>query len=184
MKRYFFVEDDLDDLELIERQLLSRGMLRPQIHVLSNDDASLSGRQVNDVHAFLRQDVIHAGEVGALVGLAIAAVSIAIAYVSGLLQSIGWLPFVMLSLVLLGFVTWEGGLFGIQVPNARFRRFDQALKEGRHILLVDVDRGEEFMLHQVLDAHPRVKPAGTGNAAPRWLVRWQQRWSDFLQWAP
>jgi len=184
MKRYFFIEDDLDDLELIERQLLSSGMLRPQIHVLSQDDAGVSEHHLNEVHALLRQDIIHSGEIGALIGLVVSAVSILLAYFSGLPESIGWMPFAMLSIVLLGFFTWEGGLFGIQVPNSQFRRFEDALRAGKHLLLVDVDRGQEYIMQQVLSAHPHVKPEGTGVAAPRWLVRWQQRWSNFLQWAP
>jgi hypothetical protein len=86
--------------------------------------------------------------------------------------------------ILLGFFTWEGGLFGIQVPNSQYRRFTTALEEGKHMLIVDVDPGQEELLKSVFAAHPRLVPAGTGNSAPRWFVRWQQRWHDFLQWAP
>lgn len=184
MKRYFFIEDSLDDLELIERELLSRGILDPQIHVLSQDDAGMTEHHLHQVHSLLRQDVIHSGEIGALVGLVISALSIVIAYFSGLPESIGWMPFAFLSVILLGFFTWEGGLFGIQVPNSQFRRFEGALKDGKHLLFVDVDRGQEYMLQQVLNAHPHVKPEGTGIGAPRWFMRWQQRWNDFVQWAP
>jgi hypothetical protein len=184
MKRYFFLEESLDDLELIERKLLARGMARPQIHVLSHDDAGVSGHRINEVHSLLRQDTIHASEIGALIGFAIAVVSVAIAYVSGLPETIGWAPFVMLSLILLGFFTWEGGFFGFQMPNSRYRRFDDALRQGRHLLIVDVDHGQDYMLQQVLDAHPHVKPAGSGVAAPRWLLRWRQHWDQFVQWAP
>jgi hypothetical protein len=184
MKRYFFLEDNLDDLELIERKLIARGFSRPQIHVLSRDDAGVNGRYVNDVHPLLRQDTIHSGEIGALIGLGIAVLSVAIAWLSGMPETIGWAPFLMLSLVLLGFFTWEGGLFGIQMPNSRYRHFDEALHAGKHLLVVDVDQGQEYTLQQVLDAHPQVKAAGTGVASPRWLLRWQERWSQFVQWAP
>ncbi len=184
MKRYFFMEDNLDDLEAVERDLLENGLLDSQIHVLSQDDAGATEHHLHQVHSLLRQDTIHSGEVGALIGLCISALSVAVAYLSGLPQSIGWLPFVFLSVILLGFFTWEGGLFGIQVPNSQYRRFTTALEEGKHMLIVDVDPGQEELLKSVFAAHPRLVPAGTGNSAPRWFVRWQQRWHDFLQWAP
>jgi hypothetical protein len=184
MKRYFFIEEKLDNLEIVEQELLSRGMLEAQVHVLSQDEAGASEHHLHQVHSLLRQDVIHSGEIGALIGLAVSAVSIAIAYFSGLPESIGWTPFIFFSVVLLGFFTWEGGLFGIQVPNSQYRRFDGALKAGKHLLIVDVDEKQEQLLKRVIDAHPHLKAVGTGIAAPRWFVRWQQRWHDFLQWAP
>ena len=184
MRRYFFVDDNLDHIELIERKLVARGMLRSQVHVLSQDDTGMTLHQLNEVHSLLRQDVIHSGEIGALIGLVIAILSVAVAYVSGLPNTIGWMPFVLFMVILLGFFTWEGGLFGIQVPNSQFRRFGDALRAGRHVLFVDVDRGQEYLLQQVLADHPHMKPEGTGIAVPRWLVRARQRWSDFLQWAP
>lgn len=184
MKRYFFMEENLDDLEAVERDLLARGMLAPQIHVLSQDDAGASERHLHQVHSLLRQDTIHAGEIGALIGLALAVLSVAVAYFSGLPAGIGWVPFIFLSVILLGFFTWEGGLFGIQVPNSQYRRFTQALAEGRHLMIVDVEPGQENLLREVLSMHPRLAPAGTGRAAPRWFVQWQQRWHDFLRWAP
>lgn len=184
MKRYFYIADSLDDLEVVERDLESGGMIDPQIHVLSRDDAGATEHHLHQVHSLLRQDTIHSGEVGALIGLGISALSVVIAYFSGLPESIGWVPFAFLSVILLGFFTWEGGLFGIQVPNTQYRRFTKALDEGRHMLIVDVEPQQEKLVEQVIGSHPDIKAAGTGRATPRWFVRWQQRWHDFLQWAP
>jgi hypothetical protein len=184
MKRYFFIAENLDNLGAVERELLSAGMLTSQVHVLSQDDAGASEHHLHQVHSLLRQDVIHSGEIGALIGLAVSAVSVAVAYFSGLPESMGWMPFIFLSVVLLGFFTWEGGLFGIQVPNSQYRRFDGALKAGKHLLIVDVDDQQEQLLKRLLDAHPHLQPEGTGMAVQRWFVLWQQRWHDFLQWAP
>ena len=139
MKRYFFMANDLGHLESVERELLARGMVAPQIHVLSQDDAGATQHHLHQVHSLLRQDTIHSGEIGALIGLALAALAFAIGYLTGLPAQIGWVPFVFLCAVLLGFLTWEGGLFGIQMPHAQFRRFSNALAQGRHLLIVDVE---------------------------------------------
>ena len=38
MKRFYYISDDLDDLEQIEHDLEAGGIARPQIYLLSNDD--------------------------------------------------------------------------------------------------------------------------------------------------
>lgn len=184
MKRYYFIEDNLDDLETIERELEARNVVTPQIHVLSQDDAALRGRHLNEVHSFMKKDVVRSGEIGAIIGLIVAVIAIATAAMTRVLETIGWVPFIFLAIILLGFFTWEGGLFGIQTPNSHFRRFEEALRAGKHVFIVDVEDQQEGALKQVLAAHPGLKPAGTGASAPRWLVYCQQKWREFLNWAP
>ena len=41
MKRHYFISDNLDDLDRIEVELERRGVNKPQIHVLSRDDAGV-----------------------------------------------------------------------------------------------------------------------------------------------
>jgi len=184
MKRYYFVEENLDDLETIERELEARNVVTPQIHVLSQDDAAVKDHHLNEVHSIFKKDIVHSGEIGALIGLAVAVIAIAAAAMSRLLETMGWVPFVFFAIILLGFFTWEGGLFGIQTPNNRFRRFEEALRSGKHVFIVDVDDTQEPVLKDVLAEHPNLKPAGTGASSPRWLVMAQQKWRDFLNWAP
>lgn len=184
MKRYYFIDDNLDDLALIERELEARNVVTPQIHVLSQDDAGVQGHHLNEVHSLLKKDIIRSGEIGGLIGLGVSLLSVVIAYFSGLPELIGWVPFIFLSIVLLGFFTWEGGLFGIQTPNSRFRQFEAALKNGDHVFLVDVEPKQEAVLQEILAAHPQLKPAGVGASAPRWVIGAQQKWKEFLNWAP
>jgi hypothetical protein len=184
MKRYYFIGKNLDDFESIERALEARGIVVPQIHVLSQDDAGVKDHHLNEVHSVLKKDVIHSGEIGALIGLAVSFFSIAVAYLCDLQDVVGWVPFVLFSLILLGFFTWEGGLFGIQVPNSRFRQFEEALRSDKHVFFVDVQPEQETVLQQVVAAHPQVEQAGTGISAPRWIIVWQTKWREFLHWAP
>lgn len=184
MKRFYFIDDSLEDLKVIERELESSGVTTPQIYVLSQDDAGVQQHNLPEVHSILKKDVIHSGEIGALIGLGVSVLAIAIAYFSKLPDVIGWVPFVFLSIVLLGFFTWEGGLWGIQVPNSRFRRFEAALKSGKHIFFVEADKEQEAVLKSMMTRHPHLQPAGVGVSAPRWLVTWQQKWREFLNWAP
>jgi hypothetical protein len=127
MKRHYFIGDDLNVVATVERALLSTGIDPERIHVLSLDDADAEQRQLHDVQSLMKKDVVHSAEIGALIGLAAAIAAISVGQFSGLASTVGWLPFVFLAIVLLGFFTWEGGLVGIQLPNSRFRRFEKKL---------------------------------------------------------
>jgi fumarate reductase subunit D len=184
MKRFYFINSNLDELEVVERELEAAGIATEQIHVLSLDEAEVGKHKLHEVQEFLKKDVIHSGELGALIGLVLAIIALVTAYLLGLHLTLGWFPIIVLGIAILGFCTWEGGLFGIQVPNSNFRRYMKALKHGKHILFVDVDDGEERIMRDVLKRHPRVHAAGTGQSSPRWIIAWQQRARRFLEWAP
>ncbi len=184
MKRYYFIGDDLDVVALVERELQTNGIAAEQIHVLSLDDADAEQHRVHDVQSLMKKDVIHSAEIGALIGVVASIAVIAGAHFSGLAARVGWVPFVFLAIVLLGFFTWEGGLIGIERPNARFRRFERALRAGAHVFFVDVDPQHEPIVKRILTAHPQLRPAGTGTSLPRWIVGLQHQTRRFIQWAP
>ena len=184
MKRHYYISDDLDDLEVVESDLESAGVTTPQIHVLSEDDAGLDEHHLHKVEAVLKKDVVHGTELGALVGVVAAAAVLAIAYFSGLTETYTWVPAIFLAVILLGFCTWEGGLIGIQEPHVDFKRFQDDLKAGRHVLFVDVDAEQEETLRSIVDQHPRLTPAGEGAATPKVVVKAQEKFSDFMKVAP
>ena len=144
MKRRYFLSSDLDDLDQFEGELRSAGFVNPQMHVVSRDDAGISG----------------------------------------VTATVGWVPFLFLAIVVLGFCTWEGGLFGIQEPNNEFLRFDRDLKAGRHLFVLDMTTDQDDALSQVLQRHPRVEAAGEGTAAPEFVVQAQKKFNDAMQTLP
>lgn len=184
MKRYYFITDDLDDLQGVETDLKSAGITTPQIHVLSRDDAGVERRRLHQVEAVLKMDVVHGTEKGALIGVIGAAAILLAAWLSGLTATYTWIPAIFLAVIVLGFCTWEGGLIGIQKPHADFQRFQGDLEAGRHILFVDVDPEQESALHTVACHHPKLVEAGEGESTPRLVVRLQDKWSRFMELAP
>ncbi len=184
MKRHYFITTDLDDAAAIEQELEAAGISTPQIHVLSNDDAGVTLKHLNEVEAVLRKDVVRGTCLGAVIGAACAAAVLVLAWVSGLAASYTWLPPVFLAVVVLGFCTWEGGLIGIQEPHIDFRRFQRELREGKHILMVDVPQAQEGVVSRVTAAHPTLSPAGEGEATPSWVIEVQQKWTRFMELAP
>lgn len=184
MQRHYFIAKDLAQLQQLQRQLLDQGFQPPQMHVLSQDDASLQRYQLPEVEAVLRKNVVYGTEVGALIGLFVAAAVLALTYLSGVTASVGWLPFIFLAIVLLGFCTWEGGLFGIQEPHRQFKRFHNALKRGKHVFFIDIQPQQLALLQQQLSQFPDLRPAGKGEASPSWVIQGQKKWQDFIDVMP
>ncbi len=181
-KRYFFVSDDLDDLERLEADLEKAGIATPQIHVLTLDDAAAeTHHHLHDVQSLMKKDIIQSGQYGLAIGIAAAFVVMLLTWLAGLhAYPIGWLPFIFLAIVLLGFFTWEGGFIGIQTFNRRFKQFRQQLESGRHVFFVDISSDQQHQLDEVVKAHPSARPAGTGQATPHWLVLWQHKLKNFF----
>lgn len=184
MNRHYYISEDLDELENIEHELEDSGLAHAQIHVLSDDDAGLKQHNLHEVESVLKQDVVHSTEIGALVGVLLAGLVIVLAWVSGLPETVTWVPFGFLALVVLGFCTWEGGLMGIQTPHHEFQRFQDVLRQGRHVLLVDVDARQEQLLEKIMSFHPKMEIAGTGESTPEWVIGAQNKFGDFTRWAP
>jgi len=180
MNRHFYISDNLDDLETVESELETSGISTEHIHVLSDRDADVEQHHLHDVNSFMKQDVVRSGEIGAIIGVPLAALVLGGAYLAGWTETAaGWMPFIFLTIVILGFSIWEGGFFGIQVPNAHFRKLKERIKEGEYIFFVDVDPNQESTLDRVIKHHPQLQMAGTGPAAPHWIVAWLYRWHQF-----
>ena len=185
MKRHYFISDDLDELDRVEAELESEGMDKPQIHVYSEDDTGVETHaHLHNMEAVLKKDVVHGTVMGSLIGVAAAALVLLIAWLSGLPQTVTWVPFIFLAIVALGFCTWEGGLFGIQEMHHDFKQFRDELKAGKHVLFVDIEPNQVAALQRVIARHPDVKNAGTGSATPGFVIKAQRKWKEFVHTMP
>jgi len=179
MHRHYFISNNLDDLDRIEDNLERRGIAKPQIHVLSRDDAGVDTHEhLHNIQSVFKQDVVNGTIVGATIGVLAACLVIAVAYISKLPETYTWMPFYFLAIVLLGFATWTGGFYGIQTPNKEFKRFQQDLADGKHVFIIDVDPSQEDIINQLKIDNPQLISAGSGHATPRWVVKGQQSFHD------
>lgn len=185
MLRHYFVSEDLNEIAHVEKELTENGLSAPQIHVLSDNDAEVKNHNLNEVEAVLKKDVVRSTEIGALVGVFLSALSLLVAYSMGWTETqAGWIPFVFLAIVILGFCTWEGGFIGIQRNNVKFEKFQGLLKKGKHILLVDVPPSQEATVSRVIHGHPELKIAGFGEATPLWFIKSQESFKRFVKFMP
>lgn len=185
MIRHFYISDDLDDLVTIEQELNGKGFTKSQIHVLSEHDADLSEHRLPEVESVLKKDVVRLTELGAIIGVFVASVILLVAYVNGWTESqVGWLPFIFLAVICLGFCTWEGGFIGIQQPNKNFSKFQRLLDRGKHLLFIDIEPQQELALIDVIQNHPKLENAGLGYGAPDWVVKSRDYFHSFMKNMP
>ncbi|WP_086929485.1 NAD/FAD-utilizing enzyme [Agarilytica rhodophyticola] len=184
MKRHYYISDDLKDLESVEVELENSGVDTEQIHVLSEDDAYLETHHLHAVDSISKKDVIRSGIFGLIIGIVGAVIIFSISYQTGISEEYTWAPALFLSIAFLGFCTWEGGLWGIQKPNRELARFQDAIKSGSHVFFVDIKDDQESIVNRVIQTHPNLKLAGSGNGSPGWVVGTQRRFNKFMTWAP
>ncbi len=185
MKRLYYISDDLNDLKRVEQELTEKGLSVPQIHVLSENDAEVEKHHLHAIESVLKQDVVRSTTRGAVIGSIGAAIVLITAYMMNWHTSAaGWIPFGFLAVVVLGFCTWEGGLIGIQVPNYQFKRFQKLLKDGYHVFFVDISQEQQDVIESVVNAHPSLKVAGEGEATPEWVIKGQDKFTEFMKTMP
>ena len=182
MMRYFFVSDELDEVEQFESELEQNGIVKPQIHVLSHDDCAVAHhRDLHPVKSFMKKDVIHSTFLGAGIGAGLAAMALLITYLAEWNKTpAGWMPFVFLAIVILGFFTWQGGLWGVQSPNVRFRPVAAAMDQGAHVIFVDAPEEQQARIREIAGHHSHVRFAAVDTGAPSWMVFSQHRLIHFF----
>lgn len=181
--RHYFISDNLDDLEKLEQELEAQGVETAQIHVLSLDDTATENHiHLHDVSSFMKSDVIRSGEMGLGIGIVGALIVLTAAYFSGWTESAaGWIPFIFLAVIAVGFCTWEGGFLGFQRVNAHFKQFEKVLEEGRHVFFVDLLPDQEVVLEALVKLHPTLELAGTKRGTPMWFMKGQKHVPNFLR---
>ena len=170
--RHYFISDDLDDLDLMEDQLEHAGIDSPRIHVLSNDSVGVANHiHLHAVQSIFTRDVVHCTIVGAMIGLLGVCLVLGVTYGLDLPDAIiGWTPYIFLSIVVLGFCTWEGGFVGMQKTNYHYKQFESALEDGKHVFIVDLDPNQESSLKIALQDHPKLLEAATEVGSPHWIL--------------
>lgn len=164
MKRVYYASENLDELQQVEQELEQEGVPAEHMHVLSREEATAEEKDLKPVSSLLQRDTIHMGLRGALIGLALCTAVWFGSHTLGLHEPAGTVPFLLLSLMVLGFCTWEGGMIGMHRTNYKFERFKEVLKQGSHVFYVDCTARETASIRSVLSHHPRVRRMGEGSS--------------------
>jgi hypothetical protein len=162
----YFLVPDASMAQAIVDDLLRARITWQHIHVLANHNVTLE--KLPEASLFQRSDVIHALERGVALGGATGAFLGLVALVFppvGLTIAGG--AVVAMTLAGAGFGAWTATMIGVDIPNSRLIRFQEAIREGQLLLMADVPVAREQEIEQLVAQHfPQVDMRGAEPTTP------------------
>ena len=158
MKHAYYLSEDLNELETVHNELIETGLKDSNIHVLSDDEASVARHHMRNANPFMITNVVRALFVGACIGLIAGGLMMSVPFLFGFSASIGSIPFTLGALFLLGFATWEGGFVGLQKVHPKFIHVLKRVHTGKHLMIVDYSDKKAPLLGAVKRQHPTLEP--------------------------
>ncbi|EIM93697.1 hypothetical protein WQE_48193 [Paraburkholderia hospita] len=145
MRRIYFLLPDEHIAQTIVNELLLMRVEWRHIHMIANHNVPLKDlpeatlAQRSDLLPALARGTAAGGLTGMLAGL------VALAFPPAGLTIAGG-AVVAITLCGAGFGAWTATMIGVDVPNTRLRRFEQAIEKGELLMMIDVakDRVEEI----------------------------------------
>ena len=166
MRRLYFLVPDIDHTRSIVDELLLARVDEKHIHVIAKEGTPLEDlpeaglSQKSDLIPALERGLTLGGITGVMVGLI--AITIPPAGVV-----LGGGAILASTLAGAGVGAWMATMIGVDVPNTRLAKFEEAIKHGEVLMMVDVakDRVEEID-DLVKRHHPEAEIKGTEPAIP------------------
>lgn len=161
MRRLYFMLPDLETTHKVVDELLLKRIDHHHIHIVAREGTPLE--DLPEASLLQKSDFIPAVERGLAVG-GVTGVMAGIAAVTfppaGLVLGGG--AILATSLAGAGIGAWVAGMIGVDVPNSQIEKFEQAIKDGELLMMVDVPKEQvaeiETMVH---GHHPQAEMAGT-----------------------
>jgi len=165
-RRLYFVLPDQSNAEAVVDDLLLARIESRHIQVLARRGTDLRG--LPEASVFLKTDVVHAAQVGAVLGAlagAIGGILLVIFPPTGV--SLQLLAVLVAALLGALFGVWASSLAGTSVPNSKLKQFQLWIEEGRFLLMVYVPfRDYERITELVARRHPEAISGGTEPTIP------------------
>lgn len=141
MKRLYYLTDDIEHAEHIAMELAHYPLHHTYVQVLSQDEVGLSVHQLKSASYLARQDILHRGSQGLVLGLVLGLLTLMFTSSLGLAPAdmSGQLALVLLFGLLLG---WAGCLIGLNQENHHLAGFHDDIERGRTLLMIDVAPAE------------------------------------------
>lgn len=149
MKHIYVLVPDVPLTKRVVDNLLLAHIDWQNIHVLANPDVSLEDlppaelTQKSDVMAAVTRGTAVGGLSGMLAGMvAIALPPVGLTLAGGAILAT--------AITGAGIGAWAGGLIGVSVPNTRLEQFEDAIKRGELLLMVDIPEEREEEVKSII----------------------------------
>lgn len=161
MRRLYYLTDNAHCVQAVADDLPNWGLSDWHFHVINNDENSRRKHQIHSESSLQQRDIVHAGERGALIGLAsgVGAVLATVLFLP-ILESVGQLAYTAIIFLCTMFGAWSGGMFGMHDENHKIRRFHKDIESGKHLIMLDVRRKQVAKVKVAMQHHVDAHAAG------------------------
>jgi hypothetical protein len=165
-RRILYLMPDLTSAKRMMDDLLLARVEERHIHFLARRGTPMDG--LHEASHLQKSDLVHGAQLGLMIGAVLGcALGVVVAYA---LEEADTARIVtVLGGALLGalFGAWVSSMVGSSVPNSRLRQFQQAIDEGRILLMVDVPETRVDEIRERLKAiHPEAEDRGLDPHVP------------------
>lgn len=165
-RRLYFLAPDVDLALEIVKDLLVAKVEDRHIHALAKEGVHLE--ELNEATLLERSDLKEAVGHGVAVGGAGGALAGLVAVTfppAGLVLGGGLVGAAVLAGA--GFGAWVSGMIGISAPNRELKKFEDAIRRGLVLMLVDVPKARVEEIEKLIRRkHPKVEFGGTEPHVP------------------
>lgn len=152
MRRIYFLLPSAQCAKMIIGELLLKRIEWRHIHVIANHNVALE--DLPEATLAQRTDLLPALARGTATGCATGMLTGLVALVfppAGLTIAGG--AVVAITLAGAGFGAWAATMIGVDVPNTRLKRFEEAIERGQLLMMIDVPRDRVEEIEEMVKLH-------------------------------
>lgn len=168
MRRLYFLAPDVVSARRIVDDLLLHHVSERHIHILASDRQAVIDADLPVAGLLQESDFIPAVERGlALGGTTGVLAGLAAMVIPGIGLAFGGAAVLGAGMAGAGVGAWASSMIGLSAPSSRLRAFEEAIREGRLLVIVDVPkRSEQAVTDLIVHHHPEARVEGTEPTVP------------------
>lgn len=164
IKRLYFLLPDIHSTRAIVDELLLARIEAQHIHVMAREGTELD--DLPEANLLQKSDIVHGVETGLVIG-----------GITGLLGSLfaiyalqlgSAMGVVVLGCTIFGavFGVWTAGMIGASARNTRLKEFEQAMNQGKILLMADVPMNKVELINRKVQQHKEAISGGSDPGIP------------------
>lgn len=152
MKRLYFLAPNKSVAHTLVSELRANGVSEERIHVVAHERIELDNlpegnlSHNSDLVPALERGAVTGGVAGLLAGLAVIAFPPA-----GIIIGTG--AVLASTLAGAGFGAWVSGMIGVRLPNTELKEFEERIRQGELMMLVDADEDRADAIADLIRQH-------------------------------
>ena len=168
MRRLYFLIPGIDSAKTIVDELLLARIEQRHIHIAAADHHALSEANLPEASLLQESDFVPAVERGLAIGGATGILAgIAAVALPGVGLALGGGAILGIGLAGAGMGAWLSSMIGISAPSSRLTEFEDAIKEGGLLMMVDVPKTRVDEITDLIKKHhPEAEIEGTEPVIP------------------